>query len=916
MGRSILDRRFLNVQFTIVLCAALALAGLGPARAQAPADMMVASPSISNAIYNVTKYGAVGDGKTTDTAALQRAIDACSGAGGGTVLVPAGRYLTGPLSLASKIDLKLDKGAELLLSDNTADYKLTGDPGRQRFQDCITAHDCHDLAITGNGTIDGQGAMWWANYVQPGKPHRPFLVVLDHCQRVLVQGVTLENSPMFHLYAPRCQDLRVEGVTIHAPENAKNTDGFDPSGWNILANHCTFDVGDDCIAVKPSHPIVEGEPSCKNILIENCTFLHGHGMSIGGQTPGGLVDMTVRDCKFDGTDAGIRMKAPRGQGGLVEKVLYDNLTMKDVKIPILVTSYYEDNSPGATPVDPAQDMAQAVTPTTPIWRHIAITNVTATGARTCGEIYGLPEMPVSDITLTNVSISGRHGFEIIHAKDIAFHGSHVAAQVGAPVVLEDASAQGIGRDGNATASDTEPPAGVRIFNIRQYGAVGDGNTMDTLAISRAIAACSAAGGGRVEIPAGTYLTGPITLASHVDLHVDSGARVLFSKNHDDYPLIVTQYEGLTAVRCESPINGDNLVDVSITGDGTFDGQGETWRPAKKEKLPDAAWQMLNAQGGYVDPSGTWWPSEAAFEGVTAVPKLQDAGDQNAADYQPYRDFLRPTLVDLSNCKNVTLDGPTFENSPAWNLHILLSDDVKLLGVTSLNPWWAQNGDGIDIDSCRHVQVVNSTFNAGDDGICLKSGKDEAGRKLGRPTSDVRIDHCTVYRGHGGVVIGSEMSGGVSDIVATNCYFDGTDMGLRFKTTRGRGGVVENVTADTIDMKDIRGPAISFDMYYEVKNPKPEPVSVRTPSFRNFTIKNIDCEGAQTAMVIRGLPEMPISNITLQNVTIASDQGVSLVDAKDITLQEVRVVAATGPWLSQTDVTGLKMDRVQGQVASL
>jgi polygalacturonase len=884
--------------------------GFGKARAQAPNDLKIAPPVIPSAVFDVTKYGAVGNAKTMDTAALQKTIDACSSAGGGVVDVPAGRYLTGPFHLASAMNLHLEKGATILISDNTADFRITGN----RFEDCVTANDCHDLAITGEGTIDGQGAMWWANYSQPGKPHRPFLVVINRCQRLLIQGITLRNSPMFHLVPQGCQDVKIDGVHILAPEYAKNTDGLDPAAWNMLITHCTFDVGDDCIALKPSHTIVAGQPSCKNILIENCTFLHGHGMSVGGQTPAGLTNMTVRNCTFDGTDAGIRLKAPRGQGGLVENLVYDHLTMKDVKVPILITSYYENNSPGVTPTDPAQDPAQPVSATTPIWQHIKISNVSAVGARTDGEIYGLPEMPVSDMTLTNVNISGRHGMEIIHAKDIRFSKSQVTAEVGAPVVLEDASVQGIDRSGKPTAKNPDAPA--RVFNVQQYGAVPDGKTLDTDAIAKAIATCSAAGGGRVEFPAGTYLTGPIKLASNLDLHVDYGALVLFSRNHEDYPLILTHYEGLPAIRCQSPLFGENLQNISITGNGVFDGQGETWRPAKESKLPDEAWSELKAQGGYVDDSGTWWPSKGAFDGMTAVPRLQANAQSQASDYQPYRDFLRPTLVEISECKNVKLDGPTFRNSPAWNLHILLSDNVTVRNVTSFNPWWAQNGDGMDLDSCRHVLVENSTFNVGDDGICLKSGKDEEGRKLGRPTEDVRIIHDTVYRGHGGVVIGSEMSGGVRNVDAENCYFDGTDIGLRFKSTRGRGGVVEDITANNIDMKDIAGPAISFDMFYMVRNPQPEPVSERTPRFQSFTIKNINCEGAQSAMLIRGLPEMPVEGITLQNVKIAAKTGVDLVDAKDITLDNVQVAAASGPWLTQKDVSNLKTEQETGQVAAL
>lgn len=908
MTRSRRSARFIILIASSLIGMAL-VTGVGAA-ATVPATMpVIPAPQIPPRTFSVLQYGAVGDGRTLNTAALQKAIDACGRAGGGTVKIPAGRFLTGPLTLTSNLNLQVDKGATLLLSDNPSLYPVTKD----RFQDCLSVKDGHDIAITGQGTIDGQGGIWWQRYVKSG-PHRPFLVVLTGCRRVLVRDVTLANSPMFHLVPQKCRDVRIENIHITAPEAAKNTDGLDPSGWNFLITGCTFDVGDDCIALKPSGRIEEGQPACRDFLITNCVFRHGHGMSVGGQTPGGLENMTVRDCAFDATDAGIRLKASRGAGGLVENLTYENLTMKNVKVPILITSYYNGNSPTDKTLDPAQDPAQPVTATTPIWRHIRIRRVTAAGGKTAGQILGLAEMPISDVTLTDVNISARKGMEIIHARGVRFVNSRVTAQVGAPIIREDAEVSGLDRAANAPTP---------TFSVLQYGAVPDGKTKNTDAIARAVAACAAAGGGRVLFPAGTYLTGPIQLRSHIDLHLEPGATVLFSRDHGDYPLVVTRYEGLRAVRCQSPIGGDGLEDVSLTGAGVFDGQGETWRPAKKSKLPDAAWSALVESGGYVDDAtGTWWPSQAARDGAVAVPKLQAAGSTRPEDYAPYKDFLRPTLVELSNCRHVTLDGPTFCNSPNWNLHLLLSDDVTVRNVTSFNVWWAQNGDGIDLDSCRRVLIADSMFNAGDDGICLKSGKNEEGRRLGRPTEDVTIRNCTVYRGHGGVVIGSEMSGGVRRVTAQNCVFDGTDIGLRFKSARGRGGVVEHIRASGLEMSDIVTTAILFDMYYTGGAPtdpatdgggiaSPPPVDASTPRFRDFHIQDVTCADAKSAVLIRGLPEMPIENITLDGVRIASEGGVSLVDAKDITLRNVRVEAQRRPSLQLERVRGLTLSRVQG-----
>ncbi len=231
-------------------------------------------------------------------------------------------------------------------------------------------------------------------------------------------------------------------VHIVAPETAPNTDGLDPSGWNFLVTRCTFDVGDDCIAVKPSGRIDPAQPSCRNITITDCVFHHGHGLSVGGQTPGGLDGLTVRNCTFDGTEAGIRLKASRGAGGLVQNLTYENLTMTGVKNAIDISSYYNGSSPGGGKVDPAQDTAQPVTETTPIWRHITIRHVTATGGQSAGRIIGLPEMPVSDMTLTDVSIFAHQGLQITHAKDVRFVNTRISAKSEPPVVLEGAQMTG------------------------------------------------------------------------------------------------------------------------------------------------------------------------------------------------------------------------------------------------------------------------------------------------------------------------------------------------------------------------------------------------------------------------------------------------------------------------------------------
>lgn len=463
-----------------------------------------------------------------------------------------------------------------------------------------------------------------------------------------------------------------------------------------------------------------------------------------------------------------------------------------------------------------------------------------------------------------------------------------------------------------------PTAAEKSWDITHYGAIGDGKAMNTDAFAKAIDACVAGGGGRVLVPAGTYLTGPIEMKSEVDLHLEAGATIQFSRNVDDFPLVVAEYEGRTTVQARSPIWGNKLKDVSITGAGIIDGSGEAWRALKRSKVSQEHWDRVVKAGGVVD-GDTWWPSEAAKNGLPELQKLRTAPTEPGAatprveDYKKFRELLRPVMVHLVECRGVVLDGPTFRNSPNWNLCLILCENVTVQNCTVFNPSFAQNGDGLDLVSCRNVLVADSSFDVGDDAICLKSGRDEEGRRRGKPTENVTVRNCTVMHGHGGVVIGSEMSGGVRNVSVSNCIFRGTDIGLRFKTTRGRGGVVENIDITNIAMHDIAGEAISFDMYYQVKDPRPEPVTERTPAFRQFLIRNVTCDGAKKALVVRGLPEMPIEGITFERLRLNASEGAELVDAKDIVLRDVQIRAQKSPVMQVQNVKNLTTDRVDATV---
>ena len=455
----------------------------------------------------------------------------------------------------------------------------------------------------------------------------------------------------------------------------------------------------------------------------------------------------------------------------------------------------------------------------------------------------------------------------------------------------------------------EPTFPNRTFNIRDFGAIGDGKTMNTESIARAISACVKAGGGRVVIPAGIWATGPIRLAGNLDLHVERGALVVFSSNVDDYPLIDTWFEGQPGCRRMSPIYGTKLENVAVTGEGIFDGSGDAWRPVKKFKTTEGQWKNLLASGGVVDPPGTtWWPSAAAMGGAEYLAGVRQIGRQpDMPDCEKVREYLRPVLLQLSECRKVLIDGPTFQNSPAWNLHPLMSEDLTIRNVTVRNPWYAQNGDGLDLESCRNVAVYNCRFDVGDDAICLKSGRDEAGRRRGLPTENVRIHDCVVYHGHGGFVIGSEMSGGVRNVDVRDCTFIGTDTGLRFKSTRGRGGVVENIRIERIFMQEIAAAAITFNLFYGGQAPISEPgqpaaprtdeavpVGVGTPQFRTILISEVICRGAEQAVELLGLPEQPLQNIEMREVSISAVHGMRCANVNQLRLEGVEILSQQGP----------------------
>ena len=407
-------------------------------------------------------------------------------------------------------------------------------------------------------------------------------------------------------------------------------------------------------------------------------------------------------------------------------------------------------------------------------------------------------------------------------------------------------------------------------NIRDFGALSDGVTLNTEAINNAIKAVSSKGGGKVIIPEGLWLTGPVVLLSNVNLYVEKNALIVFSSDTSLYPIIDTSFEGLETKRCQSPISAMNAENIAITGNGVFDGAGDRWRPVKKDKMTERQWKNLVSSGGKVDENGKVWYPDAGALKASVLMTGQNNGQKEITDeeWTYMKSWLRPVMLSIVKSKRILLEGVTFKNSPGWCIHPLSCESLTLNDVKVFNPWYSQNGDALD----------------------------------------VIIKNNTVLHGHGGFVIGSEMSGGVRNVYVSGCSFVGTDVGLRFKSTRGRGGVVENIFIDNINMIDISNDALTMDLYYAVNDfpetPIPD-VNEETPVFRNIYISNVLCRGAERAVYFNGLPEMPLKNIFIKNMTVTNaKKGIVINQASQVNMENIKVEDPEAPGIQIKNATGI------------
>jgi len=429
---------------------------------------------------------------------------------------------------------------------------------------------------------------------------------------------------------------------------------------------------------------------------------------------------------------------------------------------------------------------------------------------------------------------------------------------------------------NKTSSDL---ISTGYFNILTYGAKGDSSFLCTQAIKTAIEKASEQGGGTVYVPSGKFLTGPIHLKSNITLHLEAGAELHFTDDFDAYlPMVPSRYEGVDVTSFSPLIYANGAENIAITGRGLLNGNGKKW------------WHFVE----------TYWEGQPRSKWQTIFDSLNRDILLPDDPRQMKRGFLRPPFIQTMFCKNIRITGVTIINSPFWTVNPEFSDQITIDGVIINNPN-APNTDGINPESCSNVHISNCHISVGDDCITIKSGKDAPGRKMNRPAENYTITNCTMLSGHGGVVIGSEMSGGVKKIVISNCIFDGTDRGIRLKTTRGRGGVVEDIRVSNIIMKNIRDQAIVLDMEY-AKVPV-EPKSERTPQFRNIHLSGIT-GNAKTAVFINGLEEQWVEDISFSDMQLQTTEGITLKNARRIQFRNVLLETKLGAAIKATNVENL------------
>jgi polygalacturonase len=431
-----------------------------------------------------------------------------------------------------------------------------------------------------------------------------------------------------------------------------------------------------------------------------------------------------------------------------------------------------------------------------------------------------------------------------------------------------------------------------FFNVLDFGAKNDGSAPATDAINAAIRAAKAAGGGTVCIPAGKYVSGPIELVSNLVLRVEAGAVVHFPAAR--LPFTRGRQQSIEALTPVPLIGGANLENVTLTGRGTLTSDNAEWMKLFPRQRPSAG-----------DPGSANGPN---WQRLLQLLEIRTPAPEEA--YLKAAPELRPSFVRTMESKNVLIEGLHFVGSPMWTIHLLYSENVVVRDVV-IEVYGGVHADGIAVDSSRNVRISNCYIDAGDDGMVIKAGKDADGLRVNRPSENISIANCTVHRAHGAVTLGSETSGWIRNLVASNITCDGTQMGVRIKSSRTRGGGVEDVRFANWTMRNV-GQAINVTNYYLMEGETRagrQPVSKRTPVFRNIAISGMNINGARVVANIEGLPEMPISGLRITDVIASGRTGVKATGTSGLELHNVQVNAAAGPAFLIKESTDLELDSV-------
>lgn len=449
-----------------------------------------------------------------------------------------------------------------------------------------------------------------------------------------------------------------------------------------------------------------------------------------------------------------------------------------------------------------------------------------------------------------------------------------------------------------------------IHDITNYGARAGEASVCTEAFKKAVAACAKAGGGTIRVPAGAYHTGPIHLCDNLTLELEAGAVVHFIEDFDAYPIVDTRWGGAMCHGFSPLLYGKDLENIEIRGRGIFDGHGSFW------------WEELRR----LNREEIKAPYDERTRKIAALnPGYENTGHVGGGQSTQ---FLRPPLLQFLECRHVRIEGVTFRNSPFWNTHIVLCDDVSVTDVRFENPVEGPNGDGLDIDSSTCVRVSGCHFDVGDDCLCLKSGVDADGRRVGRPTENVTIVNCTMRNGHGGVVLGSESAGDIRQVVVSNCIFDGTERGIRVKSRRGRGGVIEDFRVSNLIMRGVGCPLVITGYYWcgtpedrreWIASPEPQTVTEETPILRNFQFAHITCRKTKwAAAAFWGLPEAPIKNLLLDDVLIEMDPETEpgMAEGAFGLPQPTRAAGVLGKNLKGAVFRRVRLENVEGEAFSL